>query len=71
LLISSSALSVFAAFVDGKMAEGSEPLFDLVTPQNGSIAGRVSELGILGINKAVNAAQRRQEPAHKVRTAQI
>jgi acyl-CoA reductase-like NAD-dependent aldehyde dehydrogenase len=52
------------------MAEGSEQLFDLVNPQNGSITGRISESGASGVNKAVNAAtaaftSKRKQPTHQ------
>ena len=66
----STTLPIFASFVDGKMAEGSEQSFDLVTPQNSRIAGRISESGTLGVNKAVNAAAaaftaNRKQPTHQ------
>jgi hypothetical protein len=54
--VTSTTLPIFASFDDGKMAEGSEQSFDLVTPQDNRIAGRIFESGTIGVNKTVNAA---------------
>ncbi len=65
-----SSLPVYADFIDGRMTEGGAEAFDLVTPHDGKVIGRISESGTAGVDRAVKAAgaafaANRKQPTHK------
>jgi acyl-CoA reductase-like NAD-dependent aldehyde dehydrogenase len=62
-------LPLYASFIDGKITDGGRSCFDLVTPQDGKIIGRISESGASGVDITVKAAHaafaaNRKQPAH-------
>jgi acyl-CoA reductase-like NAD-dependent aldehyde dehydrogenase len=63
------SLPVYASFIDGQARELACPTFDLITPQNGHVVGRIAESGRDGVELAVKAAAaafnaHRKQPAH-------
>jgi acyl-CoA reductase-like NAD-dependent aldehyde dehydrogenase len=63
------SLPVYARFIDGKAAEVASSAFDLVTPHDGNVIGRIAESGRDGVELAVRAAAaafaaHRKQPAH-------
>lgn len=68
--MSDRTLPLYAAFIDGKMADGADSAFDLVTPQDGKTIGRIAESGTPVVDKAVRAAAaafaaNRKQPTHQ------
>lgn len=62
-------LPLYASFIDGKIAENVLSAFDLITPQDGKVIGRIAEAGQAGVDKAVDAAsaafaKHRRQPTH-------
>jgi acyl-CoA reductase-like NAD-dependent aldehyde dehydrogenase len=62
-------LPLYASFIDGKIAENVLSAFDLITPQDGKVIGRIAEAGQAGVDKAVEAAsaafaKHRKQPTH-------
>ncbi len=62
--------SSIVSFIGGRDADAGPGGFDLVNPQDGSVIGRISEAGEVGVNAAVTAAQaafaaNRKSPVHQ------
>jgi acyl-CoA reductase-like NAD-dependent aldehyde dehydrogenase len=62
-------LPLYASFIDGKTVECAQSFFDLVTPHDGRIIGRIAESGRDGVEIAVKAASlafagHRRQPTH-------
>jgi len=62
--------SSIVSFIGGRDAEANSGGFDLVNPQDGSVIGKISEAGEVGVNAAVAAAQaafnaNRKSPIHQ------
>jgi acyl-CoA reductase-like NAD-dependent aldehyde dehydrogenase len=63
------SLPLYTSFIDGKTVECAQSFFDLVTPHDGQIVGRIAEAGRDGVDIAVKAAslafaRHRKQPAH-------
>lgn len=68
--MSDKKLPIYSAFINGKMIEGGESAFDLVTPHDGKAIGRIAESGTASVDRAVKAAgaayaANRKQPTHK------
>jgi acyl-CoA reductase-like NAD-dependent aldehyde dehydrogenase len=50
------SLPLYTSFIDGKTVECARSFFDLVTPHDGQIVGRIAEAGRDGVDIAVKAA---------------
>jgi acyl-CoA reductase-like NAD-dependent aldehyde dehydrogenase len=60
---------LYASFIDGNIAEDARTTFDLISPQDGKVVGRIAEAGQAGVDKAVAAAsaafaKHRKQPTH-------
>ena len=63
------SLPLYTSFIDGKTVECARSFFDLVTPHDGQIVGRIAEAWRDGVDIAVKAAslafaRHRKQPAH-------
>jgi acyl-CoA reductase-like NAD-dependent aldehyde dehydrogenase len=63
------SLPLYASFIDGKTIDSASPAFDLITPHDGAVIGRIAESGLEGVDLAVKAANaaftaHRKQPAH-------
>lgn len=63
------SLPLYASFIDGKTVDHAPSTFDLVTPHDGEVIGRIAESGREGVEAAVKAAstafaRHRKQPAH-------
>jgi acyl-CoA reductase-like NAD-dependent aldehyde dehydrogenase len=63
------SLPLYASFIDGKTVDHASSAFDLVTPHDGNVIGRIAESGREGVEAAVKAAsvafaKHRKQPAH-------
>jgi acyl-CoA reductase-like NAD-dependent aldehyde dehydrogenase len=60
---------LYASFIDGYIVEEARNAFDLISPQDGKVIGRIAEAGQVGVDKAVEVAnaafgQHRKQPTH-------
>ena len=60
---------LYASFINGNLAEDARSAFDLISPQDGKVVGRIAEAGQAGVDMAVAAAgaafaRHRKQPTH-------
>jgi acyl-CoA reductase-like NAD-dependent aldehyde dehydrogenase len=63
------SLPLYASFIDGKTLDNAPSAFDLVTPYDDNVIGRIAETGREGVEAAVKAAsiaftRHRKQPTH-------